>query len=345
MDTKQSSERVSIDGVRGFNAAEYASSIHGAQARILQTLNEPLTYDDLICYSGFAFRIQAQKEMCPSARHPAPGFMCMDNGNRALPWETRSFDGRPWTVIDDRPRFEAEVRAAVKESIDRGVPAHYGSVEDGLIIGYGDDGRRWWCLHPFHSNANEPFWYDEATGLAGGGEWPWTITVWTGPKPENERASRRDLTIVALRQAVKMWHAGERGGYQVGDAAYGAWLAWLRGVESGAVEDPRPGMPGNGWYFEVLVHSRRIAGRWLDRIADELPSGSAHDLKQSAGHYSRIAEECTDGIGCTWDLAPHAERLDTWTSAMRREQIDRLQSAREHDREAIVQIDRALESL
>jgi len=346
MTVERPSEWVSIGHARGFDSAEYASSIHGAQARILQTINEPLTYDDLICYSGFAFRIQTHKAMCPSARHPAPGFPCVDNSNRALPWETRSFAGSPWTIVDDRARFEADARAAVKDSIDRGVPVHYGSVEDGLIIGYGEDGNRWWCVHPFHSSPNDPFWYDEAAGLAGGGEWPWTITVWTGPKPENERASRRDLTTAGLRQAVEMWDAGERGGYQVGDAAYESWLAWLRDVEAGAIEDPRPGMHGNGWYFEVLAHCRRIAGRWLARIADEVPgSRLVQDLRQAADHYSRIAEESMEAIDCAEDLAPRAERLDTWTSAMRQEQIKRLESAREHDCKAIVLLSRAVDSL
>ena len=57
MKVERSAGRVWIGGVEGFNSGEYASSVHGAQARILQTLNEPLSYDDLICYSGFAFRV------------------------------------------------------------------------------------------------------------------------------------------------------------------------------------------------------------------------------------------------------------------------------------------------
>ena len=142
-----------------------------------------------------------------------------------------------------------------------------------------------------------------------------------------------------------MWDAGEREGYYVGDSAYECWLAWLCDVETGAIADPRPGMNGNGWYFEVLVHCRRIAGRWLDRIADEFPSGCAQDLKQSADQYSRIAEECIKDIGSTWDLTPRAEHVDTWTSTMRQEQIKRLESAREHDRAAIDLLRRALESL
>jgi len=209
-----------IEGVKGFNPGEYASSVHGAQARILQILEEPLSYDDLICYSGFAFRVGLHNEMCPSAAHPSCGFMCLGNGLRALPWEDKVFEAGPWSEPKkDRAAFEAEVCKAIKESIDRGIPVHYSAEEDGLIIGYADEGRRWRCVHPYYKFGNEVFWHDEAEGFAGG-KWPWAIAVWTKPIPANERASERDLTITALKQAVEMWNTEKRGDYFVGEEAY-----------------------------------------------------------------------------------------------------------------------------
>lgn len=53
-----------IEGVEGFNPGEYASSVHGSQARILETLGESLSYDDLICYGGFAFRRGVHEAFC-----------------------------------------------------------------------------------------------------------------------------------------------------------------------------------------------------------------------------------------------------------------------------------------
>ena len=41
---------------------------------------------------------------------------------------------------NDRAAFEAEACAAIKASIDRGIPVHYGGEEDGLIIGYANEG-------------------------------------------------------------------------------------------------------------------------------------------------------------------------------------------------------------
>jgi RimJ/RimL family protein N-acetyltransferase len=328
--------------VPGFDPGLYASSVHGAQARILQTLGEALTYEDLICYSGFAFRIGVHEGLCPSAGHPCCGYMCLDGSHRALPWETRMYDSAPWgNEKADRAAFEAEARAAVKASIDRGVPVHYGSEEDGLIVGYGDDGQRWLCTHPYHEGGRKPFWHDEVQGFAGG-KWPWGIVVWIGPKPADQRPTDRELTIGALRQAVAMWTTEKSGAYNCGEAAYAHWLNWLHGVEAGTVQDPGAGMQGNGWCYDVLVHSRRIAGPWLKAKADLFPGEARAQLLRAADHYTQIPTVCMEGLTCPWDLTLGPGKLDQWTSDLRQSQIRRLGAAREHDRAAFTAIGQAL---
>ena len=345
MTVRKNDERVWIDGTAGFSPATYASSPHGCQARILQVLGEKTSYDDLVCYGGFAFRVGIHEQMCPSAGHPFCGFMCVEGSQRALPWRTRVFESAPWdSPKDDRAAFEEKVCAAVRESIDHGLPVHYGGEEDGLIIGYANEGRRWWCVHPYHKHGEEAFWHDEATGFAGG-SWPWGIVVWTEAKPTGERLSDRDLTVAALKQAVEMWSAGKVEAYLTGDAAYAHWLGWLASVENGTVDDPKGGMQGNGWCFDVLIHSRRIAGGWLSRKAGGFAGEAGTRLAAAARHYSSIAAECIRDLDCPWSLAPGPNRFGEWTSDMRRNQISRLESAREYDRAAIDEIGASLQSL
>ena len=342
---KREGDKVWIEGVKGFSAGEYASSPHGCQARILQTLGEQISYDDLVCYSGFAFRVGVHEQMCPSAGHPCCGFMCMKGSNRALPWKVRLFESLPWGESkDDRAAFEAEACAAIKGSIDRGIPVHYGSEEDGLIIGYADEGRRWLCVHPYYKNGAETFRHDEVKGFAGG-KWPWGIVVWTGPKPGAERVSDRALTIAALQQAVEMWNTKKRKAYFVGEAAYAHWLGWLRDIERGKVADAKAGMQGNGWCFDVLIHSRRIAGRWLKKRADGFGGEAAKQLRVAADHYAQIAELCRRDLNSPWDLTLGPNRSDRWTSELRQDQIARLEAACKHDRAAVAAIGKALESL
>jgi hypothetical protein len=255
------------------------------------------------------------------------------------------FESFPWDAPrQDRDAFEAEARAAIKESIDRGVPVHYGSAEDGLIIGYGDDGARWLCMHPYHKQGKETFWHDEVKGFAGG-EWPWGIVVWLEAKSAGERVPRHELVLGALEQAVDMWTTEKRKDYFCGEAAYEHWLKWLNDVEAGDVEDPKAGMQGNGWCYDVLVHSRRIAARWLGEVATEYDGDAGKHLRDAAAHYADIAELCIADLECPWSLALPPEEHETWTSALRQKQIERLEAAREHDRAAIASIGKALTAM
>src|SRR5262249_15282925 len=90
-------DKVWIDGVEGFGSCEFASSVHGVQARICQIIGEPLTYEQLLCYGGLGFRVQVHDAMCPSAGHPCCGFVCIENSNRALPWRKTYYESFPWS--------------------------------------------------------------------------------------------------------------------------------------------------------------------------------------------------------------------------------------------------------
>ena len=166
-------------------------------------------------------------------------------------------------------------------------------------------------------------------------------------EPGHYLASCTDLTHpddveAALKQAIEMWKTERREAYFCGEAAYEHWLGWLNGIESGAIENPKNGMQGNAWCFDVLVHGRRIAGRWLREKAQGFVEPARGLILQAADHYSQIAETCMKDLNSSWDLAPGPHRLDQWTRAMRQSQIHRLQSARELDRAAIVAIESAL---
>jgi hypothetical protein len=276
--------------------------------------------------------------MCPSAGHPCCVFSCIENSNRALPWKKTYYESFPWSAPkSDRPLFENEVCSAIKHSIDRGVPVHYGSEEDGLILGYADDGRRWWCMHPYHDHGRECFWHDQAQGFAGG-KWPWGISVWTQPKSPDERPSPRELTITALKQAVEMWRAEKREAYFVGEAAYEHWLNWLRDVDTDRVADPKAGMQGNGWCFDVLIHSRRIASSWLTEIARNFDGDAPQQLLFAVDHFRSLVNCCMQDLSSTWELALGPNRFSEWSSAMRQSQIERLEFARQHDRAAMTAI-------
>ena len=174
-----------------------------------------------------------------------------------------------------------------------------------------------------------------------GGKWPWAVVVWVGPKPAAARTPAPELLGAALAQAVEMWKTEKHQAYYCGDAAYEHWLAWLRDVEAAKVAEPVGGMQGNGWYFDVLVHSRMIANRWLRQQAATLDGDAQAQLLAAADQYAKLVELCMQGLDCTWSLALPPHQAAEWTSDKRQELIRRLTLARAHDRAAIAAIGQA----
>jgi hypothetical protein len=343
---KQEDGKVWID-IPGFSPGDFTSSIHGAQARILEHVGQSMTYDDLVGYGAFAFRTNWHKTGCPSGGHPCCGYMCIDGSNRAIPWNVKAYEAMPRgkkRSDEELEAFKAQTNAAIKASIDRGIPVQYDLEEAGLIIGYADDGKRWWCVHPYHKWGKEAFWFDEVKGMAGG-KWPWVIVVWSEPKPDDQRADPRELTIAALKQVVDMWNTQKKGDYFCGDAAYKHWIQWLRDVEAGKIKNPKGWMQGNGWCYDVITQNRPIAARWLKKQAGLFDGEAKQHLLKAAKTYAKIDPVMVEADKCPWDLTLGPGRFNEWTSEKRQTQISRMEQARELDRAAIAEITKALEAV
>ena len=319
-------DKVWIKGIEGFSVCQWPNTVHGSQARILQAMQFPLTYEDLIGYSGFAFRVLNHEAMCPSASHPCCGIACVENSYKALPWHTHQYDSFPWSdPKPDRAAFEKEVCDAIKKNIDQGIPVHYGSEEDGLIIGYADDGKRWWCVHPYYKEGKQAFWMDELKpeGIEAfaGPKWPWTVRVWVAPKESDQLVLPKTLTINALNQAVAMWDQKVDPNispkplhvYFSGDQAYEKWIGWLEQVQAGEIKNPKSGMQGNAWCYAVLVHSRHIAAKWLKQQANLFDGDVQNQLMKIADTYGQIPQVCLKDISSTWELFMGPDRFEDWT--------------------------------
>jgi hypothetical protein len=154
------------------------------------------------------------------------------------------------------------------------------------------------------------------------------------------------LFLAALEQSVAMWKTDRLvNAYFCGDRAYEHWLDWLRGIDEGEIDSPAEGMQGNGWCYDVLVHSRRIASRWLEEQAEEVEKEARTHLLHAAENYALVANALMRELECSWELALPPESYGDWTSQMRDEQIQRLEIAREHGRSAIGAIERVLDLL
>ena len=324
-------DRVWLEEVSGWFVGDRESSVHAAQAAVMEAIGEKISYEYLLGVSGLAFRMQVSKDgLCPSSPHSFCGYQCHRRSSQALPWKLRIFEVKP----EDTGKV-GEARQALVESIERGVPVQYGSEEDGIIVGYQKGGEEWICFHPMRDAGNKTFVETE---------WPWGIAVFTEPK--QEMPSKRELALGALRQAVEMAQVQEAEGYHVGFKAWDAYLEQLRALQQADEKTQTEAMLGNSWIYECLAQYRGAAAKYLGDVADEFRAQTAEHLLKAASLYEKMSSEVLrDSEHCVLTIAPLPWSLkegEAWTNEMRAEQMTRLEAALPLERKAIQETESAL---
>lgn len=341
--------RVWIGGFRGFGSGEFCSSVHGAQFAAMRAIGGEVTYAQLLGASGLAFRMQVHEAICPSSPHSCCGFRCLDGSGKALAWKTRIFHPGLDPANDTqeaRAERVATTRAAVKASIDRGIPVAYGSWEDGNIVGYADDGAQWLCVHPYFRDGKEVFVMGESGSEFADceGGMPWGVLVFTEPKAGTEIVSPRELALDSMRQAVAMWESDPVEAYILGDAAWQHWIDWVNGFDADG-ETSRAGMHGNRWIYVTLWEYRTAAAAWLRECGDILEPAMRGDVATAANHYLQLAALLLDGKDHVWEAAPPGGKPEAWSVEVRQRYCDLLEAARAHDRAAIAALRKALDAM
>jgi hypothetical protein len=331
---RRKGDRVWLEGVHGWFVGDRESSVHAAQAAVMEALGEEVSYEYLLGVSGLAFRMQVSVEgLCPSSPHSFCGYQCHARSSQALPWRLKIFEVKP----DDADQVQ-EARQAIVKSIERGVPAQYGSEEDGIIVGYEKGGEEWICFHPMRDGGTKTF-VETA--------WPWGIALFTERK--GELPDRRGLALDALEQAVVMAATDEAGGYYLGLRAWEDYLVKLNALQDADEETRQGAMLGNSWIYECLAQYRGAAAHYLRDVAGEFSPLVASHLRTAADLYTRMSGEVLqDGEHCLITVAPLPWSLgegETWTDEMREDQIARLEAALPLERQAIQEIESALAAL
>ncbi len=331
---KHDDDKVLLEGVEGFSFEEYASSVHGAQTKILEALGDSISYEYLLGSSGLAFRMQVFKDaLCPSSPHSCCGFQCVKGSNDASPWEFKVYQVKP----EDAEKV-AEMRNAVVESIDKGIPVQYGTIEDGIIVGYQKDGDEWLCYYPLYQNGKQLLVETDV---------PWGVAVYTARK--DSMPSKNELAINSLKQAVEMAHKEDAGEYWLGVRAWDEYVKYLEKLneDNDLIRDDD--MLGNAWIYECLVAYRLNAANYLRGIAQGFYKEVQTPLLKAAELYEQmVGEKLLDDNGCFTDFTPYPwmlEKNQIWSNEMREEEISRLKAALPLEKEAIAQIEKALENV
>jgi hypothetical protein len=347
---RRDAARVSIEGLPaiGFETSGRCSYA-GALSAALSVTEQAFSYDQIMAYSGLAFRTRWFRGTVPGAAGapPLPDW-CPTSAIGELPPEMDAVSAvTGWLQRHDvrqGGRDPGELLPAIIASIDRGVPVlGYPSPEHldlGILFGYERDGeqvRLCWLDYQREGELVLP-----AQGLG----WLLILLERQGHVPDARRA-----LISALRS--DNWRCRQRavpgrdGAYAYGALAYDTWS---RDLEQAAdlAEPLRRKLCFVSWFcFAALVDARSAAATFLNQAADDFEDEIAGALRQAAACYA---------AGCGAMLPAVRERsafrppfgepgLTGWDDAVRSRERAILKQVRDHDAAAERILDQLLNTL
>ncbi len=326
------SGEVQIDGVRKLRWGRgKENTFMGALYVTLRAVGVDVTYDDLMGWSGAAFRLHFhQPNWCPSSPDATCGF---DHSQPAF--EALGYTAELHQVHDKNPEDVKKNKEVAMASVDRKVPVIgsdlIASMDWGVITGYINQGEKFLC---------RTYW-DKTEHYAVAERWPWRIYVLdkkTDP-PERMQTLRRSLEI-----AVELARTKSYGRYASGLFAYQCWVDNL--LDESRFEGLYPetldfATCTNGWCYTSLEDARGAATRYLRSILPEFEGAQAKSLAKADRLYMKVYESLCATRRCApqpWQM----QEGEHWTHEMRQMQAEVLRKIGALEEQAVAAVEAAL---
>jgi len=330
---KREGGKVWIEGVPslGWGKGRECTFLGALEAATAVT-DHPYKYEDLMGWSGMAFRVrwfsrEGSPRWCPSS---PVGEMEEEIGAaaKATGWPLRfAF------VEKDDPAKLRSVTADIVASIGAGRPvlAYEPKGNMDVVFGYEDDGKTLLLRDYFKPDVPLKLAPSELGFL--------TISL----GDFGAAMSRRDAMIEGLRMAVRNWRR-ERfsegpGEYWYGDAALARWLHDLRRFDDYSQEEKASLCFVGRWNYVSLVDARHAAATFLRENVSLLPEGAAGPLARAAGLYEQEAELLGAALAKRDVFTGSAEG---WSKDRQERECKLLAQARSLESAAITQLELAL---
>ncbi len=311
----------------------------GSLAAALQATDHPATYEDLMGFSGMAFRIrwyrgQEGQRWCPSS--PVGEF----------PEESAAVQAATGWKLDavnkmgqDKPDM-SDCRERIVESINNGLPVlAYGTQMDmGVISGYRDGGNVL-LFHNYHSGKIDDL------PIAEVGPMLMFLQEWRQP-PAKEKSF-----VEGIRIGVRNWdrkplvNPQRKGEYLYGQAALAGWIEDLQNASTLSDSDKQLLCFVTWWNFNGLVDARTAAARYLERNAELVssPIGTQRIIRAIKLYQAQSRKMMRCFLMKDAFLGPWSGKsVEAWTDAVRQKEIEVLTDALEADQAAIESLKAAL---
>lgn len=246
----------------------------------------------------------------------------------------------------DRQQAMTDAWAAVRESIDRGVPAmawnpmSAAQEEDGLrahiwglLVGYDESDETYTVRHQYVEGGGKPFTvrYDAVGETGRPKSWFCVLVVDT-----EEAGDPAAVHITALQNAVALAHGTRHGpediGYRVDASGFAAYELWREGIDADVATPERARR--HAWELHI---AREHAIEYLRELVEVFPP-AADLLEDAIACYTRE----TAATQKLQDLCRAAEDAGEFSVEARAAVKDMVTASLAADRDAITKIEAAL---
>ncbi|MHB0999012.1 MAG: hypothetical protein ACYC27_07175 [Armatimonadota bacterium] len=334
--TEQVQSRRVLDGIPKISFGIHTCPFPGSLYSVLQYLKEPRSIDTIMGVSGAAFRRLWAKDDGSNVdiMHFSPD--CFKRTADAIGYHIELIPS------SDKTR----IKSAIKESIDRGVPALafgvIGPPECGIVAGYEQDGD---LLYGYS--------YFQDAAIPGYYEIPFDKATWDGHdgllvlgNPKIIKQSECTSLIKSLEWAIQIERATDWDKHVCGLAACKAWADAMEVDADYPKDDPQVMATRIMVHGDqtVMLYERAYAANYLREMAKIAPE-AAKPLNKAADLYKQIEQ-----LGCKvwpWGIDMNDPRIaqDLLDPQKRRGIASAIREAAKIEEKAVEQLELALSIL
>jgi hypothetical protein len=351
---KRANNTTWIEGVPTLTGWHKLPTFAGALEAALSVTEHPVSYTDILGFSGLAFRTRWY------AGPEGPiGCPCSPTGetpvvwaavSRGTGWQLEPFDGDGW----DAPGMKRIVPRIV-DSIDAGRPviAVDKDLNSGVIYGHKQD-RVTFLVRTHYAQS-------VVCGVSELGQNP-ALAVFLrkhAPPP-----SRANVLRAVLRDAVdawqhETWDTTVSCYLRSGKAALEAWIDFYERLDEMAQRVDRHKLLGHAiWNYRHLYQARQGAAAFLAQAADDLPE-AREELALAGAEYQREADLLATAYDDSWGRMPdlrrvffdrahssHTEQwlntsIDAWDETIRQRERSIIEGALQIEKRVVVLLEKA----
>lgn len=296
------------------------NSFMGALQSVGHKIGDHSGYAYFCGVSGAAFRTQFFDTWCPSSPDPTVGY----NAGAAV-LKARGLDAT-WLHVSSDGKNKPQILAAIKKSIDAGMPALAIDLiempEWGVIIGYQKNGEELLCRTYFDKRRD----FDIAQ------KFPFAVVILKpdGKMPDEKANILRGFGIVVENLTTEKYDE-----YFSGLAAFDKWMVRLQDddftkLDSGKLSEV---IQANYWTYQRLIADRKTGIEYLNMVAQKMP-GLEPKTAGLAALYQReveTLEPLLEDLPCPAIVVPGWQ----WGKAARDKQIAVLVKARAFEEQTL----------